>query len=376
MVKKTASPNDKQGQAQKKLSRQKDLLQERLLRAREEQQRAEERFREGEQRLQQKVARVQQLEVSLASLVQPPETQGGRKGAAAIPQQALEARAVAEATENSVRRAAASAALREQRSLSIDIEPDKPMDRLAGDELADLIKQRQQLATQQDVLEDESRVLEINAISGGEMPLVYVRAFEETRHLQPITPLSLASTLNRKEFPTLREHEEQGQHEQQESSDIHTSHKSQETQRPTEIEQINEEEETVATVTAKIIADAAASAAADAEARAEASSRKTREARDEVQQAEKALANIRLAIEQGRITGEEATQDVKNAERRAVEARRRVLEAEAMEEYAVRAAMDAEAEAEVTEGMAFARHQDDVRAEDRKADAKDVKAEQ
>ncbi len=126
---------------------------------------------------------------------------------------------------------------------------------------------------------------------------------------------------------------------------------------PTEIaqvEEIDEEEEVIETVAAMIIADAAAIAAAEAEALAEASSARTREARAAAQRADQALASVQQAIYAGLLVGEAAAEALKAAERDATHAHAVLADAEAAEERARNTAMNAEAEAEVAEGMAFA----------------------
>jgi len=121
-----------------------------------------------------------------------------------------------------------------------------------------------------------------------------------------------------------------------------------------QVEEINEEEETLETVAAMIIADAAAIAAAEAEALAEASSARTREARRAALEADRVLGTIRLAIRNGALVGDEAAAALMAAERDATHAHAVLADAEATEERALTAAMNAEAEAEVAEGMALA----------------------
>jgi len=120
------------------------------------------------------------------------------------------------------------------------------------------------------------------------------------------------------------------------------------------IEEIEEEEEAVEAVAAMMIADVAAAAAAEAEALAEASSARTREARHVALQADQALEEVRLAISSGALSGEDAEDYLRDAERNATRAHALLADAEAAEEQALKAAMNAEAEAEVAEGMAMA----------------------
>jgi hypothetical protein len=103
-----------------------------------------------------------------------------------------------------------------------------------------------------------------------------------------------------------------------------------------------------------MIADVAAAAAAEAEALAEASSARTREARHVALQADQALEEVRLAITSGALSGEDAENYLRDAERNATRAHALLADAEAAEEQALKAAMNAEAEAEVAEGMALA----------------------
>lgn len=128
----------------------------------------------------------------------------------------------------------------------------------------------------------------------------------------------------------------------------------QESRVPEEIVDIEEEEEAVAAITAETIAHIAAERAAKAEAMAEISSAQTREARYLVQQAEQALAHIRVAIRNGALSGQEAEAALRHAEHEVTQASALLADAEAAEEQAVNAAMNAEAEAEVAEGMAYA----------------------
>ncbi|HEY6411912.1 MAG TPA: hypothetical protein VIY29_31015, partial [Ktedonobacteraceae bacterium] len=94
--------------------------------------------------------------------------------------------------------------------------------------------------------------------------------------------------------------------------------------------------------------------AAKAEAVAEASSARTREARYVALQADQALEEVRAAIASGALSGEDARTYLRNAEREATRSQAQLADAEAAEEQALNAAMNAEAEAEVAEGMAFA----------------------
>lgn len=123
---------------------------------------------------------------------------------------------------------------------------------------------------------------------------------------------------------------------------------------PEEIASIEEEEELTAAVTAETVAHITAERAAKAEAIAEISSAHTREARRQAQEAEQALAELRVAIYSGALSGEEAEESLWRAEHEVTRAQAFLADAEADEERAVNAAMNAEADAEVAEGMAFA----------------------
>jgi hypothetical protein len=123
---------------------------------------------------------------------------------------------------------------------------------------------------------------------------------------------------------------------------------------PKAIAEIEEEEEYLEAISAVTVADVAAAAAAEAEALAEASSARTREARRIAEQAEQVLGQVRLAIRNGTLTGEEARHRLYQAEQQYTRAFAQLADAEAAEEEARNDAMNAEAEAEVAEGMAIA----------------------
>jgi len=116
---------------------------------------------------------------------------------------------------------------------------------------------------------------------------------------------------------------------------------------PAEVAEIEAEEEMVEAISAVTIAEITAERAAAAEALAQASSANTREARRRAQVAEQALGEIRVAIRNGLLSGEEAEREVTRAQAS-------LAYAEAAEEHALNEAMNAEAEAEVAEGMAYA----------------------
>ncbi len=121
-----------------------------------------------------------------------------------------------------------------------------------------------------------------------------------------------------------------------------------------EVAEIEAEEEIVETITAVTIAEIAAERAAAAEAMAEASSARTREARRKAQLSEEALGEVRVAIRNELLQGEEAQHALREVEREVTKAQAELADAEAAEEQALATAMNAEAEAEVAEGMAYA----------------------
>jgi hypothetical protein len=121
-----------------------------------------------------------------------------------------------------------------------------------------------------------------------------------------------------------------------------------------EVAEIEAEEEFVEAITAVTIAEIAAERAAAAEALAEASSARTRESRRQAQMAEEALGEIRVAIRNDLLIGEEAEHALREAEREVTRTQASLADAEAAQEQALAAAINAEAEAEVAEGMAYA----------------------
>jgi hypothetical protein len=120
------------------------------------------------------------------------------------------------------------------------------------------------------------------------------------------------------------------------------------------VAEIEAEEEIVEAITAVTIADITAERAAAAEALAQASSAHTREARRQAQLAEQTLGEVRVAIRNGLLTGEEAEHTLQEVEREVTKTQASLADAEAAEEQALTTAMNAEAEAEVAEGMAYA----------------------
>jgi hypothetical protein len=121
-----------------------------------------------------------------------------------------------------------------------------------------------------------------------------------------------------------------------------------------EVAEIEAEEEFVEAITAVTIAEITAERAAAAEALAEASSARTREARRQAKLAEEALGEIRVAIRNDLLTGDEGKHALQEAEREVTKAQASLADAEVAEEQALAVAMNAEAEAEVAEGMAYA----------------------
>ena len=102
-----------------------------------------------------------------------------------------------------------------------------------------------------------------------------------------------------------------------------------------EVAEIEAEEEFVEAITAVTIAEIAAERAAAAEALAEASSARTREVRRQAQMAEEALGEIRVAIRNDLLTGEEAEHALREAEREVTKTQASLADAEATEEQAL-----------------------------------------
>lgn len=124
-------------------------------------------------------------------------------------------------------------------------------------------------------------------------------------------------------------------------------------------QEVLEEEEVVEHLAAMMIAEAAAITAAEAEAAAEESSARTREARQQAQQADQVLLAVRRMIREGNLPADEAEQALQAAEYAVTHAHALLADAEVAEEQALNAAISAEADAEVAEGMALAAAQRD-----------------
>src|SRR6266567_4675687 len=119
------------------------------------------------------------------------------------------------------------------------------------------------------------------------------------------------------------------------------------------VEEITLAEENIEIAASMSAAEAAGVAAANAEALAEASSARANEARLVVQQADHFLEQVRNAVRDGFMRGEEAEKALNAAENEATYAHALLADAEAVEERARNEAMNAEAEAEVAEGMSL-----------------------
>ncbi len=119
------------------------------------------------------------------------------------------------------------------------------------------------------------------------------------------------------------------------------------------VEEITLAEENIEIAASMSAAEAAGVAAANAEALAEASSARANEARLVVQQADHFLEQVRNAVRDGFMRGEEAEKALNAAENEATYAHALLANAEAVEERARNEAMNAEAEAEVAEGMSL-----------------------
>jgi hypothetical protein len=119
------------------------------------------------------------------------------------------------------------------------------------------------------------------------------------------------------------------------------------------VEEITLAEENIEIATSISAAEAAGVAAANAEALAEASSARANDARLVAEQADYFLEQVRNAVRDGFIQGEEAERALNAAENEATYAHALLADAEADEERARNQAMNAEAEAEVAEGMSL-----------------------
>jgi hypothetical protein len=119
------------------------------------------------------------------------------------------------------------------------------------------------------------------------------------------------------------------------------------------VEEITLAEENIEIAASMSAAEAAGVAAANAEALAEASSASANEARLVAQQADDFLEQVRNAVRDGFMQGEEAERALNAAENEATYTHALLADAEAVEERARNEAMNAEAEAEVAEGMSL-----------------------
>ena len=352
----------------KKLQKRERRVLERLQEAQEAQDKALERFRRAEARLQRRTARVQRVEGRLTLIRQqleelnapaPVEARfiapstpkedatpvGARFIAPAIPGEESEinraptdfveeARAAAEAAEENARlaaeRAAGAAARLEQPGSGahlaqelLQIEAEAAQADMIAQEAERAAREAERRAT-----DAERQLEEMSAI-----PLAGEEEEPERAELSPEMISEVSETVERGAveeslFPSLEE--------------------------AAQVAEIEAEEELMEAITAETIAAITAEHAAKAEALAEASSAHTREARRRAQQAEEALGEIRVAIRGNILTGKEAEIALQNAEREVTFAQAMLADAEAAEEQAVNAAMNAEAEAEVAEGMAYA----------------------
>jgi hypothetical protein len=122
------------------------------------------------------------------------------------------------------------------------------------------------------------------------------------------------------------------------------------------VAEIVQEEDRLEEGVARTHAEAMAIAAAEAEALAEASSARTRKARIIVRQADQELTLVRATIRNGSLSGAKAQAALQAAERKSTHAHAELDDAEDAEERAINAARNAEAEAEVSEGMALSAH--------------------
>ena len=315
---------------EKKQHKRESRLEERLEKARERVAKALGGFKRAEERLQKCNVRVERVEgrlaikrgqqAELATIAQPiPVGEAGGLSSVedtVAPDEAAklarEARAAAEAAEEAARAAA-------ERAVEVSSRLEQPG---WGRQLAEELRERQfEVEQANDKAREPNRVAHEAEILVGETDEV-----NETNEIDKVNGVSEADQPAR----------ETG------SESIK------------EIEEEREDEKVVAAVAAMMIADVAAAAAAEAEAMAEASSARTREARFAALQADQVLEDVRTAIASGALSGDDARRCLDGAEREATRAHALLADAEATEEQALNAAMNAEAEAEVAEGMAFA----------------------
>lgn len=297
----------KSGALEKKLRKREKRLQERLQDAQKTQARAQERFKRAEARVQKRAADVQRIEERLAAMRQQ---RAGRTN----PQQP--------AVEH-----ASSGVSGEGAPLA-----DGPGTSATQEEAVEQAREARAAAEAAEMAARQAaeRAVEVSSRQGQAV----TDGYQEQEPGESQSEVDRA-TIEAAEAERLAQHAERLAAEQA-------------------VEHIEEEEELVSEVAAMMIADVAAAAAAEAEAMAEASSARTREARYAALQADQVLEEVRAAIASGALSGEDADRYLQSAEHEATRAHALLADAEVAEERALNAAMNAEAEAEVAEGMAFA----------------------
>ena len=287
------------GDELKKLRKHEQRVLERLQEARKAQTKALERFQRAEARLQKRRDRLQRIEDRLTLLRQQREQMAGRE----------------DTQSNEGQPSLLTQPVPDQESVAVDVAPN-----VVGETEtpgAEEASSSAEMAALDEEVEQSEPVSETRAVA---------EAIEENVRLAAERASELADSEQQTEVPTS----------------------------PLPIITIEEEEELTEAVTAETIAHITAERAAKAEVIAEISSKQTREARRYVQEAEQALADVRAAINNGVLSGEEAQEALWRAEHAVTRAQAFLADAEANEEQAVRAAMNAEADAVVAEGMAFA----------------------
>ena len=264
---------------------------------------------------------------------------------------ALEARAAAEAAEENARRAAersAEVAARVEQMGSGRHLMQELLETQAEADRAGAIAQEAERAAQQAELEERlSAGPDMETGNSGENETPQTEANGEEEKFYALMQIELEAS----DISAASPEENAATQEQEE---ITSPTQDSAITRVVENAELEEEEELVETLAAKSFAEIAAERAASAEAIAQASSVQTREARQRVHEAEAALGQVRLAIRNGTLSGEEAESALQEAENELTRATAFLADAEATEELAVDNAMNAEAEAEVAEGMASA----------------------
>src|SRR5258706_569948 len=267
------------------------------------------------------------------------------------PHRVQEARAAAEAAEENARRAAEHSAdveaRIEQMGSGRHLMQELLETQAEADRASAIAQEAERAAEEAEQEEGTSAVPDMETGDSGEneAPQTEANGEEEKFYslIQTELEVSDIATASPDEIAEIQEQEE-----------IPPSDQDSPTTRAIENAEIEEEEELVETLAAMSFAEIAAERAASAEAIAEANSVQTREAWRRVRESETALGQVRLAIRNGTLSGEEAEVALQEAENELTRATAFLADAEATEEQALNNAMNAEAEAEVAEGMAYA----------------------